>query len=111
MRRTSSGSRSQRIRYAFDNAMSSGPRALIGALALVTGGMILGVTLVLLVAGLAPAREDGGDYTFVELLYRTLLRTLDPGTVAGDEGGWPFLLFMLAVTLGGIFVVSTLSAC
>ena len=103
-----SASPSQRLRYTFDNAMSSGPRALIGALAALTAAMIVGVTLLLLAARLAPPREDGAEYGFVELLYRTLLRTLDPGTVSADEGGWPFLLSMLAVTLGGIFVVSTL---
>ena len=36
------------------------------------------------------------------------MRTLDPGTMGGDTGRWAFLLAMLAVTLGGIFIVSTL---
>lgn len=33
---------------------------------------------------------------------------MDAGTVAGDTGSWTFRLTMLAVTLGGIFVVSIL---
>ena len=37
------------------------------------------------------------------------MRTLDSGTMGGDEGSWPFLLAMLAVTLAGIFVLSTLN--
>ena len=37
-----------------------------------------------------------------------LLRTLDPGTMGGDEGHAAFLGAMLAVTLGGIFVISAL---
>ena len=36
------------------------------------------------------------------------MRTLDPGTMGGDEGSFGFLLAMLAVTLGGIFIVSAL---
>ena len=36
------------------------------------------------------------------------MRTLDAGTMGGDTGSWSFLLSMLAVTLGGIFVVCTL---
>jgi voltage-gated potassium channel Kch len=37
-----------------------------------------------------------------------LMRTLDSGTMGGDTGSWSFLLSMLGVTLGGIFVISTL---
>ncbi len=36
------------------------------------------------------------------------MRTLDSGTMGGDAGCVGFLLAMLAVTLGGIFVISTL---
>jgi voltage-gated potassium channel Kch len=36
------------------------------------------------------------------------MRTIDPGGVGGDQGSWPFLLSMLAVTAGGILVFSTL---
>jgi voltage-gated potassium channel Kch len=36
------------------------------------------------------------------------MRTLDAGTMGGDEGSWTFLLSMFAITLGGVFVVSTL---
>ena len=36
------------------------------------------------------------------------MRTLDPGTMGGDDGSRVFLLLMLTVTLGGIFIVSIL---
>jgi voltage-gated potassium channel Kch len=36
------------------------------------------------------------------------MRAMDAGTVAGDTGSWSFRLTMLAITIGGIFVVSTL---
>jgi len=35
------------------------------------------------------------------------MRTLDPGSMAGDEG-WTFRILMLFVTLGGIFIISAL---
>jgi voltage-gated potassium channel Kch len=37
-----------------------------------------------------------------------LMRTLDPGTMGGDEGSWVFLFLMFLATMGGIFVVGTL---
>jgi len=98
----------ERLRYAFDNTMARGTPALIGWLALASLAMIGLVTLIVLIASLSPPNEDGQDYGFVELAYRTLLRTLDPGTIGGDDGSWLFLVAMLAVTFGGIFLVSTL---
>ena len=98
----------QRLRYAFDNMMARGTPALIGLLALASLAMIGLVTLVVLIASLSPPNDDGEDYGFIELGYRTLLRTLDPGTIGGDDGSWQFLVAMLAVTFGGIFLVSTL---
>ncbi|HNW71084.1 MAG TPA: NAD-binding protein, partial [Bacteroidales bacterium] len=44
---------------------------------------------------------------FIESAWRSLMRTLDAGTMGGDAG-WSFRLLMLLVTIGGIFIVSTL---
>jgi voltage-gated potassium channel Kch len=33
---------------------------------------------------------------------------MDPGTIGGDDFKWPYILVMLAVTVGGIFIVSAL---
>ncbi|HEV8354150.1 MAG TPA: potassium transporter TrkA, partial [bacterium] len=57
------------------------------------------------VAGIAPG--DAERVGFVEAAWLSLMRTLDPGTMGGDTG-WSFRLVMLGVTLGGIFVISTL---
>lgn len=43
-----------------------------------------------------------------DLLWNSLMRTLDSGTMGGDTGSFGFLLGMLAVTLGGIFIISAL---
>lgn len=92
-----------RLRYAFDNALSRGPGVLIGWLALVTIGLILAASLVVWGAGIAPGRPG-----LLEIAWMSLMRTLDAGTMGNDTGPWPFLLAMFVVTLGGVFIVSTL---
>ena len=42
-----------------------------------------------------------------EAFWMSLMRTLDPGTMGGDQG-WGFRLMMFFVTLGGIFIISAL---
>lgn len=95
----------QRLRYRFDATMSRGPIALVGWLALLTLALIGAGAIVVLVFGLVP---DDGRQGFGGQLFSTLLHAMDPGTVAGDGGDWPFLAAMLAVTLGGLFIVSAL---
>lgn len=94
----------ERLRYAFDNTLSHGPLALIAWLAVISAALILLISLVVHLFGWAPDDQKG----LINILWLSLLRTLDSGTMGGDTGGWPFLLAMLAVTFGGIFVISTL---
>jgi hypothetical protein len=96
----------QRLRYWFDNTMSRGTIALIGWLAVVSLIMIIVVSLLVALLGIAPS-EDNQSANLIEILWMSLLRTLDPGTMGGDTG-WGFRLAMLGITLGGIFIVSTL---
>lgn len=94
-----------RLRYAFDNSMSRGAIALIGYLGLVSLALIMVAALVVIVLGIRPT---GGEQPgFVEAMWLSLMRTLDSGTMGGDEG-WGFRVSMLFVTLGGIFIVSSL---
>jgi len=94
-----------RLRYAFDNSMSRGAIALIGYLGLVSVGLIFLFALIVVLFHIAPA---GGDQPgFLEAAWLSLMRTLDSGTMGGDEG-WSFRVAMLGVTLGGIFIVSAL---
>src|SRR6185369_920303 len=53
------------------------------------------------------APEGSESMGFGEAAWEALMRTLDSGTMGGDTG-WGFRGVMLAVTLGGIFVVSAL---
>lgn len=92
-----------RLRYAFDNSLARGPIGLMAWLALASALVIGAVGLLVWALNLAPE-----PFSLGKLLWMGLMRTLDSGTMGGDEGSWPFLLAMLAVTLGGIFVISSL---
>ncbi len=97
-----------RLRYQFDNTMSRGTIALIGWLFLLSAAVIIVISLIVYATGIAPAGDDGTSLSLPQLIWMSLMRTLDSGTMGGDTGTWPFLISMLAVTLGGIFVVSIL---
>jgi voltage-gated potassium channel Kch len=68
--------------------------------------MILVASVVLKISGSLP--EGTEDLSIPRIMWLSLMRTLDAGTMGGDEGGPFFLAMMLVVTFGGIFVVSTL---
>ncbi len=94
----------ERAHYFFDNTMSRGTPALIAWLTLATLVLILVFSLITVALNLRDS--DGGG--FWHELFSSLLHALDPGTVAGDTGRWRFLLTMLALTIGGLFIVSAL---
>ena len=101
---------SQRLRYAFDRSLSGGTVSLIGWLALGSVFIVLTATAIILLTGLAPEAADGQEpqvLGFAEAFWQTLMRSIDPGTVAGDMG-WGYRALMFAVTVGGIFIVSLL---
>jgi len=97
-----------RLRYQFDNIMSKGAIALIAMLFVVSVVFISLMSAVVAVTGIAPQGEGGEGPGFVKLAWMSLMRTLDAGTMGGDSGNWAFLIAMLIVTLGGIFIVSIL---
>jgi len=96
---------SQKLRYKFDNIMAKGPIALIGWLGLASLLLVSIAGIILTISGFA--QTDGEALDFIEASWESLMRTLDPGTMGGDTG-WGFRIVMLCVTLGGIFIVSTL---
>lgn len=88
--------------------MSRGTIALIGALFVLSVLVIVVISVAVAMSGTLLEHDATRDVDFIELLWLSLLRTLDPGTMGGDSGSVPFVLSMLAVTLGGIFIISTL---
>jgi ion channel POLLUX/CASTOR len=98
---------SQKLRYRFDNTMSRGSGALIIWLAILTFLMIIIATCIVILFRIIPETEEGANMGIGETLWQTLMRAMDAGTVAGDTG-WGFRILMFLVTLGGIFILSTL---
>lgn len=97
-----------RLRYAFDNTMSKGTGALIAWLGIISVLFILGMAALAYFSGITVQDDKPDGLDFFDLVWRSLLRTLDPGTMGGDTGRPEFLGAMLLVTLGGIFLVSSL---
>ena len=87
--------------------MARGASALIGGLALITLVIISVAALIITIGGRLLAPEGVDTPNFFEAAWLSLMRTLDAGTMGGDAG-WGFRLIMLLVTIGGIFIVSTL---
>ena len=97
---------SDRLRYQFDNLFSKGPATLIAGLGILS---LLIIAVAAAFLSLTNINQDGADkgLSFTEAAWEAMMRTLDPGTMGGDTG-WGYRLVMLLVTLGGIFVISTL---
>lgn len=95
-----------RIRYEFENTLSKGTIAIIGWLALLS-------LIIVLIAGFTISindiRQDEQKeaLSFFEASWQSLMHALDAGSVAGDSG-WTFRMVMLLVTIGGIFILSSL---
>jgi voltage-gated potassium channel Kch len=97
-----------RLRYRFENTLSRGTIAIIGWLALLSLTIVTLASLILAVMRVGQDPEDHEHpFGFFEGIWQSMLRTLDPGVVAGDAG-WKLRLLMLLVTIGGIFIVSIL---
>lgn len=94
-----------RLRYSFDNTMSKGASSLILWLGLLSLLVVIGAGTIIVLFGIAPAGEESLD--FLEGAWRSMMRTLDPGTMGGDQG-WSFRIVEFFVTLGGILIISTL---
>ncbi len=95
----------QKLRYYFDNTLSRGTSSVIMWLAVLSLLVIIVFGIVYAVSGINMEGEEGMN--FFESMWQTLLRSIDPGTMAGDTG-WVFRFIGLLITIGGIFILSTL---
>lgn len=95
----------QKFQYWFDNYMSRGTIALISGLAVLSLVIIFIAAAIIRLGSIAMDGESAPS--FAEAAWMSLMRTLDAGTMGGDTG-IGFRVVMLLVTLGGIFIVSTL---
>jgi len=93
----------QKFQYWFDNYMSRGSGAML------TGLFVLSALIIFIAAALVKLTNSApNDESFLQIAWMSLLRTLDSGTMGGDTGNPFFLVMMLVVTFGGVFVVSAL---
>jgi voltage-gated potassium channel Kch len=100
----------ERLRYWFDNWMARGPIALMALLGLATVAFVVVLgTIAWIVLTLIGDEDNLGDDPTgpLDLIWRSLMRTLDPGTMGGDQE-WPFRILMLLVTIGGLVIVASL---
>jgi Trk K+ transport system NAD-binding subunit len=101
-----------RFRYSFDRVMSRGSVAMIGVLCVLCLMLVATFGAVIVLGNLAPT-TDGRHPGALRELFITLLHAVDPGAISheaigGNVTSWPFLGAMLAVTLGGLLLVSAL---
>lgn len=98
----------ERWNYWFDNFMSRGTLALIGGLSVISLAIIFIIAGIVSLGGKIFLPEGSTEaLSFTEAAWMSLMRTLDAGTMGGDAG-WGFRIAMFAVTLGGVFIISTL---
>jgi ion channel POLLUX/CASTOR len=94
----------QKMRYSFENTLSKGSIAIIGWLAIISLVIVLIAATILFVGKLGLGSEE----SFVEGAWNSLMRTFDAGNMADDGPNWGTRIVALMVTIGGIFIVSTL---
>jgi voltage-gated potassium channel Kch len=94
-----------RLRYSFENTLAAGTIAIIGWLAVVSLLIIIIAALVIAFAGVPG--NDTENLGFIEAAWQSMMHALDAGTLGGDSP-WPLRIVMLLVTIGGIFVLSSL---
>src|SRR4029079_17861665 len=82
-----------------------GTGVLIAWLAVAT--LALGVVTAVVISAFGIAANGERPGGFFENAWQSLLRAMDPGTMGGDRG-WGFRIVALAVTIGGILIVSIL---
>ncbi|MGE4070812.1 MAG: hypothetical protein AB7E72_06515 [Lysobacterales bacterium] len=98
-----------RWRYRFENTLSRGAPAIIAWLALVSVVIVVLAAITIAITGMGtdPADADNSRLGFLEGGWQSLMHAIDAGNLAADAG-WGLRSLMLIVTIGGIFIVSSL---
>lgn len=96
---------SEKLRYAFENTLSKGTPAIILWLAIISLLIVIVAGAVLAITGIS--QDENEQLNFVEAAWQSLMHTMDSGALGGDSG-WSFRIVMFFVTIGGIFILSSL---
>ena len=91
----------QRLRYRFDILLARGTGATLVWLGILTLVVVAISAIALALFGVALSGSQGDSY--FESFWQSLMRTLDPGTMA-DDVGWGRRILALLVTIFGLLV-------
>jgi ion channel POLLUX/CASTOR len=94
----------EKLIYKIDYMFSKGTRVMILWLGIASLLIIVLASILVVIFEISP-QDSSESLTFIEAFWMSLMRTLDPGSMAGDQG-WAFRVLMLFVTLGGVFIIS-----
>ena len=97
-----------RFRYHFDKLMSRGTVVMVIGLFLLSASLIVLTSIAAYLSGIVPPVQDHKAH-FIDIIWLSLMRTLDGGTMGMDTGSWPYLICMLFITSAGILFISTLT--
>jgi ion channel POLLUX/CASTOR len=97
----------EKLRYRFDNTLSAGPIAIIGWLAVVSFIIVVVAAAIITALHIPSDTETGAEWSFIEAVWNNFMRAIDAGNLAADNG-WGLRAITFVVTIGGIFIVSTL---
>jgi ion channel POLLUX/CASTOR len=95
----------QYLRYRFDGLLARGTWAVLLWLGIVTAIVVLIASLMLGRAGVTLSGSENDSW--VEDFWQSMLRTIDSGTMASDDG-WDQRAVALGVTVFGVLVLGTL---
>ena len=95
-----------KLRYQFENSLSSGVISIVRWLGILTFVVILFAASIVILLGLHP---EGGDepLTFGQAIWEGAMQTIDPGAVDW-EIAWPYRTLMIIMAFVGILFVSIL---
>lgn len=96
-----------RLRYYFENTMSSGPMGVIKWLAIASLFVVVILGIIIAILGIKGSPDDTEGLGFIEGAWQILMSTLDQGAMAGDQG-WEFRAVRFIATLGSLFLLSIL---
>ena len=94
-----------RVRYRFDLILARGAWAPLLWLGVITFLTVLLAAVLLAASGATFAGSEGSSW--IEDVWQSLLRVIDPGTMAGDVG-WRERLLALLITVFGILIAGSL---
>ena len=94
------------IQYKFDTLMSKGVISLISGLFFIS---VIFVFIIAIIGALLGINNSEAITTsFWDLVWFTVLHSLDGGVISSNKGNWMFMTLMFIATLGGMVLISIL---